>query len=143
MLTRYGSPILKLDATYCIVFPDGDPIESNKTLDRLQLQFIDAQRQLYTLPLSAFPDFLERRPFDRSTWMSRDDLPSAIRDASIIRGEELLAADISITFDPSLSPEQIKATLTAFANYYRACGGNRPFRGVRESGSCYRGSPRL
>jgi DNA-binding NtrC family response regulator len=31
--------------------------------------------------------------------------------------------DLSIEFDPSLSPEQIASTLTALANYYRACGG--------------------
>jgi hypothetical protein len=31
--------------------------------------------------------------------------------------------ELFITFDQSLSADQIKATLTAFAAYYRACGG--------------------
>jgi len=31
--------------------------------------------------------------------------------------------DFSITFDPAVSPERIKATLEALADYYRACGG--------------------
>jgi hypothetical protein len=30
---------------------------------------------------------------------------------------------IVVTFDPSLSAHQIEATLTAFANYFRQCGG--------------------
>ena len=32
-------------------------------------------------------------------------------------------ADFTITFDPSLSPEQVRATLDALADYYRAKGG--------------------
>jgi hypothetical protein len=32
-------------------------------------------------------------------------------------------ADFTVTFAPELSPEQIKATLEALADYYRACGG--------------------
>ena len=31
--------------------------------------------------------------------------------------------DISITFDPQLTADQVLATLTALADYYRACGG--------------------
>jgi hypothetical protein len=31
--------------------------------------------------------------------------------------------DLTVTFDPQLTPEQIVATLTALADYYRACGG--------------------
>jgi uncharacterized protein YjbI with pentapeptide repeats len=34
-----------------------------------------------------------------------------------------LAADFTITFASSLSPEQIRGTLQALADYYRACGG--------------------
>lgn len=30
---------------------------------------------------------------------------------------------IVITFDPGLSGDQVEATLTALANYYRHCGG--------------------
>jgi hypothetical protein len=30
---------------------------------------------------------------------------------------------IVVTFDPSLSGEQVEATLTALANYFRQCGG--------------------
>lgn len=30
---------------------------------------------------------------------------------------------IVVTFDPSLSSDQVEATLTALANYYRQCGG--------------------
>jgi hypothetical protein len=30
---------------------------------------------------------------------------------------------IVVTFDPSLSGEQVEATLTALANYFRRCGG--------------------
>ena len=32
-------------------------------------------------------------------------------------------ADFSIQFDPSFSPDDVKAVLTALADYYRACGG--------------------
>lgn len=32
-------------------------------------------------------------------------------------------SDLSITFDPNLSAKQVKATLQALADYYRACGG--------------------
>jgi hypothetical protein len=34
-----------------------------------------------------------------------------------------VASDFSVTFDSELSQEQVKATLEALANYYRACGG--------------------
>jgi hypothetical protein len=37
--------------------------------------------------------------------------------------EKFSAPDFSITFDPTLSSERIKATLEALAEYYRACGG--------------------
>jgi hypothetical protein len=37
--------------------------------------------------------------------------------------ENHLEHDFSITFDPALSPERIKATLEALAEYFRACGG--------------------
>ena len=30
---------------------------------------------------------------------------------------------ISIAFDPSFSPDEVKGILTALADYYRACGG--------------------
>ena len=30
---------------------------------------------------------------------------------------------IVVTFDPSLSGDQVEATLTALANYFRQCGG--------------------
>ena len=30
---------------------------------------------------------------------------------------------IVVTFDPSLPGDQVEATLTALANYYRHCGG--------------------
>ncbi len=30
---------------------------------------------------------------------------------------------IVVTFDPSLSGDQVEAALTALANYYRQCGG--------------------
>jgi TIR domain len=33
------------------------------------------------------------------------------------------SADFCISFDPDLSPEQIRSTLQALADYYRACGG--------------------
>ena len=32
-------------------------------------------------------------------------------------------ADFDIRFDPSFAPEEVKDLLTAFADYYRACGG--------------------
>jgi hypothetical protein len=32
-------------------------------------------------------------------------------------------ADVSIAFDPSFSPEDVKGLLTALSDYYRACGG--------------------
>jgi len=34
-----------------------------------------------------------------------------------------ISADFTIVFDPQLSPEQIKGTLSALADYYRMCGG--------------------
>ena len=36
---------------------------------------------------------------------------------------DLVSSDFTITFDPELSPEQIKGTLIALAEYYRQCGG--------------------
>ena len=33
------------------------------------------------------------------------------------------AVDFAIEFDPSLSPSVIQSTLSALADYYRACGG--------------------
>ena len=38
-------------------------------------------------------------------------------------GPKEFKPDFSIRFDPELSAEQIKAALTALADYYRACGG--------------------
>ena len=32
-------------------------------------------------------------------------------------------SDFTITFSPELSPEDVKAVLTALSDYYRACGG--------------------
>jgi len=52
--------------------------------------------------------------------------PSAIVSAAIAIAGVLLIPplhEVSIAFDPAVTPEQIEATLTALANYYRACGG--------------------
>ena len=35
----------------------------------------------------------------------------------------VLPENVEITFEPTVSPEQVLATLTALADYYRACGG--------------------
>jgi hypothetical protein len=43
------------------------------------------------------------------------------REGDIIRYSD--ATDFTVTFDPELSEEQIKATLTALADFYRVCGG--------------------
>lgn len=37
--------------------------------------------------------------------------------------EQLVGPHLTIDLDPSLTGEQVLATLTALANYYRACGG--------------------
>jgi hypothetical protein len=39
------------------------------------------------------------------------------------RNQLTRSSNFSIIFDPVLSPDQIKGTLTALADYYRACGG--------------------
>jgi len=57
-------------------------------------------------------------------WLDYPDKLAAKINAFFAAGEAPLPADgFTITFDPSLTPEQVKGVLTALADYYRACGG--------------------
>jgi hypothetical protein len=42
---------------------------------------------------------------------------------AFVQGGKVVNEELLVTFDSSLSAEQIRATLTALAVYYRACGG--------------------
>ena len=67
-----------------------------------------------------FTTLLRLYEMDSSKAQSDFDLvPEEIKQ----RISEQLSSDISITFDPNLSAEQVKTTLQALADYYRACGG--------------------
>jgi hypothetical protein len=62
--------------------------------------------------------------FDERTHWPADFNPEArgaIRQGTEADWQE--PVDFTITFDPTLSPEQIRLTLHALADYYRACGG--------------------
>jgi hypothetical protein len=64
---------------------------------------------------------LEMRSADKTAEPSRVRVGQVAKD---MRNRAPNGSDeLFVTFDPSLSAEQIQRTLTALAQYYRACGG--------------------
>jgi hypothetical protein len=65
--------------------------------------------------------------FTRETGENHQQLnPAVIASTLTAVAGALLASppqEVPIAFDPAVTPGQITATLTAIANYYRACGG--------------------
>lgn len=101
------------NSKYYFVFPDDqpqDPLEPfiDKVLDgRL--------RERAVVSLRDFVSALE---------VEFGDGRAVIRSGEAFgKGGEVVNDELTVSFDPSLSAEQIEKILTALANYYRACGG--------------------
>ena len=98
------------------------------TFSRLLLAINVARSERKLKPISEadlFPVIKESRQIEQKPTRVKDT-PVHSRPSSedpIDQIEEPVNDEFSITFDDSVSPDQVERTLTALANYYRACGG--------------------
>jgi hypothetical protein len=113
---------------YFIVFPDGAHIESNAEYSRISRQLIETQTTFNAVPYSDLQEVL-----GVAVAASTGQVDVRVNDSLSLSdsldfevgsfGHSLLYSEVPVVFDDALSAEQIKSTLTAIANYYRACGG--------------------
>lgn len=140
-----GPGVVPHDAIVVAFSPkDGSQYPPAKTIDEVVNAFPESQYYFVFPddqpqdPLEPFIDkILDGRVPDRSVVSLRNfisalevrrvepiDGSSEIGSAGAFGGHgEVLSDEITVTFDPSLSAEQIETVLTALADYYRACGG--------------------
>ncbi len=126
---------------YLLVFPDGVNDASDPLLARIAGHLIETETTFRITNLEQFRRNLGLLlPSFTQDFTDIVSSPSSLPRYNIVSGDSLalndevkvdavltepssLPPEFSITFDPSLSPDQIRATLTALAGYYRACGG--------------------
>jgi hypothetical protein len=110
-----------------LVHPEGVNLDSVPIAALIQRDLLDTRNTFLATDLMGFRDLL--RPIGGAgsevSFPLADIFSAKNKDFRPVNSENspFLSSELSITFDPSLSPEQTKATLTALANYYRACGG--------------------
>jgi hypothetical protein len=104
------------ESEYYFVFPDDQPEEPLELFIEKLLNERAPSRSVVSLRNLVFS--LEERLVQLSGRSPGIGSAQAFVEIGRVVNEELF-----ITFDPSLSAAQTKATLTALAEYYRACGG--------------------
>lgn len=105
------------ESEYYFLFPDDEPQdELEPFIDKVLGGRVPGRS---VVSLRNFVSALEERIVERSGRSSGVGSSSE----GFVRGGRLVNEELIVTFDPSLSAGQIKATLTALAAYFRACGG--------------------
>jgi hypothetical protein len=123
---------------FLLVFPDSTNIKTDAFVQRITKLMVDTRTTYWTTNLAQLPHhiksllpsqrhgtIIDAKPgaiFPKDTGGLQSYDPQAL-SAIVLAESAQLTSDFSVTFDQSLTPEQIKATLTVLANYYRTCGG--------------------
>lgn len=115
------------DSFYYFVYPKGVQQEDLATFIHGFLNHVTRRRKIGTIEY-----FIAESSEHAATAIAEASAPTIVmKDKDTLspkefgKGRPTLAIpdELSITFDPSLSAEQIEIALTALADYYRACGG--------------------
>jgi hypothetical protein len=104
------------ESEYYFVFPDDQPQDPLEPFIDKVLNGRVPGRGVMTL--RNFTSALEVRYIELTARS-----PGIASGEAFGEGGEIINDEIIVTFDPSLSAEQIEFALTALADYYRACGG--------------------
>jgi len=104
------------ESEYYFLFPDDEPQDPLEPfIDKVLSGRVPGRS---VVSLRNFVSALEERIVELS------GRSSGVGSAEgFVKGGRLVNEELFVAFDPSLSAGQIKATLTALAAYFRACGG--------------------
>lgn len=119
--------IVRGDLLVIVVGPSTGRGEAAKELDPVLRNATEARTKLFLLVHRESGENLS--PYNPE-WVEAYDTPAELRsktaraiDAWTIPWKRSVSSNFELAFSPRLTEEQVKATLFAIADYFRACGG--------------------